>query len=654
MPRFLLLLIAFLPILVHAETLALGVFAFRPKPVMEAQYQPLADYLSRSVPGVHIDLQVLDQDEIQARLAAGTLDLILTNPSHFVLLRQYNRLTGAIATLVSVERGTPVSVLGGVILSPAARGDIGCLADLKGKRIAVPGVKYLGGFQAQAFEMLEAGIRVPGDVEVIDLGSHDAVVQALLDGKADAGFVRTGILEAMARENHVPLGALKVINPRTYTGFPFQCSTRLYPEWAFAAMPHVDQSKVRQLARALLNIDADSVVAREVGIAGFTVPGDYLPVENLARALRLPPFEAAPDFTPADVLTRYRGEALAVLAFALVITALSGRLLLSRHRLKRTTRELRRMSQRHELLLDTAGEGIFGTDVEGAITFVNRAACTMLGYDKTELIGIQARTLFAQCQQDCQSDRPLDRHPDCLPDTEECPIDAVMREGLGRRGDDWFVTKTGVRMPVHLIVTTMVEDGEKVGVEAVFQDVTERKLLEEDLIRRATVDGLTETATRSHFLAQLEREWLRIKRKGGTAALVLIDLDRFKPINDTHGHGAGDAVLKTFGRIARAALRRIDLIGRLGGDEFAILLPDTDLAGARQFCERLSQEVAQTSVHHFDALLNITVSMGLTLLTEQTKDADEAITQADIALYSAKAGGRNRLAVADDALPGEH
>lgn len=639
--RFYLLLAVLVaaPILAAGETLVMGVFAFRPKEIMAPQYAHLADYLTRSVPGLHVDLQVLPQEEIEARLAAGTLDLVLTNPSHFVVLRQRSRLTGAIATMVSLEKGVGVSVLGGVVLVPMGRDDIRELRDLRGKRIVVPGAKYLGGYQAQAYELLREGVRLPDDAEIEIVGSHDGVVAALLAGKADAGFVRTGVVEAMAREGRLPPDRLKVLNPRQYAGFPFLCSTELYPEWAFTALPHVNQSTVRQIARALLNIEADSPVAKAVGIAGFTIPGDYVPVENLARALRLPPFEGVPEFTPRDIWTRYRRESLASLSAGTLILLLAAGLFVSHRRLKRATVELRRVSQRHELLLGAAGEGIFGTDRDGNITFVNPAALDALGYDMAELIGRRAQTLFV----------PRDE-VDANAAKSETLLEVVLHEMTMRRGDATFVRKSGARFPVHLIVTAMVEEGEHVGAEVVFQDVTDRKILEEDLIRQATMDSLTGAANRRHFLSQVETEWSRIRRKGGTAALVLIDLDRFKAINDSAGHGAGDAVLKAFARVVRESLRRFDLFGRLGGDEFAILLPDSDLAGARSFCERLRADVAAITIEHGERKIGITVSMGLALMTRETANPDETITQADSALYDAKAHGRNRIAVAEAAI----
>ncbi|MGB0127611.1 MAG: PhnD/SsuA/transferrin family substrate-binding protein, partial [Rhodocyclaceae bacterium] len=158
-----------------ADTLVLGVFAYRPKDILAERYQPLADYLGTQLGGVKIEMRVLKQDEIEAALAAGQLDLVFTNPSHYVVVRTHFKLTGALATLISDERGLATSQLGGVIITRVGNERIRTLADLKGAELIVPGTKFLGGYQAQAYELLEAGIRIPRDTRIRDVGSHDAV-----------------------------------------------------------------------------------------------------------------------------------------------------------------------------------------------------------------------------------------------------------------------------------------------------------------------------------------------------------------------------------------------------------------------------------------------------------------------------------------------
>ena len=119
-----------------ADPLTLGVFAFRPKPVMIERYQPLADYLSEKLGGTRVELAVLEQHELEEAVAAHRVDLVMTNPSHYLELRSHNSLSGALATLVSSEGGQAVSSLGGCIIVRAGRGDITDLRDLKGRRVA--------------------------------------------------------------------------------------------------------------------------------------------------------------------------------------------------------------------------------------------------------------------------------------------------------------------------------------------------------------------------------------------------------------------------------------------------------------------------------------------------------------------------------------
>lgn len=165
-----------------AQKLVLGVFAFRPKQIMVERYQPLADYLSAQLPDTRVELRVLEQDELEQALAQHQLDLVLTNPSHYLIVRSRDSLGGVLATVISREDGAPVESLGGVIIARAERKDVNSLADLRGQRIGIPGRHYLGGFQTQALEMLEAGLDPERGVEYTSLGRHDSVVTAVLEG----------------------------------------------------------------------------------------------------------------------------------------------------------------------------------------------------------------------------------------------------------------------------------------------------------------------------------------------------------------------------------------------------------------------------------------------------------------------------------------
>ena len=244
------------------EPLRIGIFAYRPKPIMEQRFQPLADYLGKVLGGRPVELLALEQAEMEAALAENRLDFLMTNPSHYLVVRSRSQLASIVATVISRDDGLEVSSLGGVIVTAAQRDDINTLKDLQGKRIGVPGTRYLGGYQTQILEMLEAGIPLPASENLQVLEKHDKVIEAVLAGQVDAGFVRTGIIESLQGEGRLNPAQLKVINPQNLAGFPYRVSTRLYPEWPFIALPTVDRSTLRRVSAALLSLDAE----RHIGV----------------------------------------------------------------------------------------------------------------------------------------------------------------------------------------------------------------------------------------------------------------------------------------------------------------------------------------------------------------------------------------------------
>ena len=332
----------------HARTeLDFGVYSARPKALVEASWQPFVDYLNQHLYGVEVRLHALDDAGLQRALAAGEIDLLLTNPVHFIELRASNPLSGAIATVVADAGGQALSEFGGVILVRAGDASLKTLADLRGRRVGTTHANFLATYPAQALEMKAAGID-PGSLRMFTLQqTQDSVVEAVLDGRVDAGFVRTGLFEALVAEGR-DLSGLRVLHPLQHPGFPLRSSTRLYPEWPLVALRQADPALMRKVAALALGLETADPAARAAGIHGFTIPADYARVEEMLRELRLPPFDATPPFTWNDVWARYH-ETIFVLGLATLAIVLLVRLAQRNLALSQANAAARRLAAEIEL-----------------------------------------------------------------------------------------------------------------------------------------------------------------------------------------------------------------------------------------------------------------------------------------------------------------
>lgn len=283
------------------DTITLGILAYLPKDKVYQRYQPLADYLNEFIPDKKVRLLPLsyNDDQVEQAINDDRLDLLLTNPSHFIKLRATNNLSGAMLTQVVLRNGEPVSSFGGVIVTHAYNQEINTLEDLVDKRIAAADLRSLGGYQAQLYEILQADVELTGRFEF--LKKHNKVITAVLDGQVDAGFVRSGVIETLIKSGVLKWDQIKIINPKSQGEFPFRVSTDLYPEWPLLALPRMGDRDIRRIASALLALDANHPAAIAANIGGFDPPADYLSVETIMRTLRLPPYDQPPEFTFSDI-----------------------------------------------------------------------------------------------------------------------------------------------------------------------------------------------------------------------------------------------------------------------------------------------------------------------------------------------------------------
>lgn len=186
--------------------------------------------------------------------------------------------------------------------------------------------------------------------------------------------------------------------------------------------------------------------------------------------------------------------------------------------------------------------------------------------------------------------------------------------------------------------------GRKIGKIYHFYENTQEKLLQDKLEVMATHDGLTGIYNRQHFDRLAKNELNRLERYGGELSLAMIDLDKFKRINDTYGHGAGDQVLMTVAQTFQEELRKSDVLSRFGGEEFVILLPETDSHSAKSLCERLQQKLVEKTVQYDRHQIKVRASFGVATVNNGDELSLEVIYKyADQALYKAKDAGENTV-----------
>jgi diguanylate cyclase (GGDEF)-like protein/PAS domain S-box-containing protein len=291
-------------------------------------------------------------------------------------------------------------------------------------------------------------------------------------------------------------------------------------------------------------------------------------------------------------------------------------------------RSIEKQRENLAAILESVGEGVYGVDKDGRITFMNPAAQKVLGQDDVETLqGVNAYDIFHYNNRDVGRD--------------------LLKEAYfsGEQLKGWetqFRHKSGKEIPVDCTLYALSVNGKQEGSVIAFRDISERKMMEEKLRWQATHDHLTGLYNRRYFESYLEKEIGSVSRTGIMSALVYLDLDRFKYVNDTAGHEVGDQLLVDLSQEVSKHLRRHDVAARIGGDEFALILKNVDETVAVSIADEIRTSLSNLRVHHDDKAYHVNASFGVAMMDTPDATAGDVMANADIACHISKRLGRNQ------------
>lgn len=289
--------------------------------------------------------------------------------------------------------------------------------------------------------------------------------------------------------------------------------------------------------------------------------------------------------------------------------------------LERVVTELQHLSREKELILNSAGEGIFGLDLDGNITFCNPAGEAMLGYEiKGELIGQPYSCIF---------NGGVMGEPNGTSASYE-------RKWNHCHNDEKFYRKDNSSFPVEYVISSIKEGDEIVGEVVTFKDITQRKQMEEEIKYHAYFDSVTGLPNRVLLKDRLQQGIAHAQMNGCKIALLYLDLDRFKFINDTLGHSYGDLLLHDVAQRLSASIPKNATVSRQGGDEFTIFLPN--IRNKREVLKIVNQVIQSFSNPFYikDNEVFIKTSIGISLFPENGDTTETLIKNADTAMYKSK------------------
>ena len=290
-------------------------------------------------------------------------------------------------------------------------------------------------------------------------------------------------------------------------------------------------------------------------------------------------------------------------------------------------------------LVDSLYDGVYILDLDRKITYWNKGAERITGYKSEQVLGLSCRDnilnhVTAEGVQLCN---------------DHCPMAACMQDGVVREADVFLHHADGHRVPILVRAAPMRDvEGNIIGAVEIFSNDAGMKSVRQQIreLRNITnIDPLTKIGNRQFLGGRMRAILAEYKGQDGGAAVLFMDIDKFKRVNDTYGHDIGDKVLCMVAATLKNSLRNTDAVGRWGGEEFLAILDDVNSLESLNFiCEKLRKLVSFSSLDYLNEKINITVSIGATFL--KSSDTPESlVSRADRLMYQSKQAGRDRVTI---------
>lgn len=329
----------------NASTVRIGVLAYKGAEAVQEDWSYVRNWLVATIPDHRFILLDFDQAGLTRAVQERTIDFVITSSGHYVAL-EHSDGASRIATIESPWALSPRQSIGSaIVVRNNAR--LHTLADLAGKHVLAVDPDAFGGYQIAARELLEAGVDPEHDLANLQFTGFpiQKIVHAVRAGRADAGIIRTCMLEQMIRSGEIGAGELHVLAPIATQGFQCQTSSRLYPDWPIAALRHTPAELSKQVAIALLRMP------RTADGYSWAVPADYQVVDELFRELKIGPYAYLRQWTFEGVLRRYWGWLLLILALLVVWAVHTVRV---EHLVSQRTRALRDAQEEQRRMAEEA------------------------------------------------------------------------------------------------------------------------------------------------------------------------------------------------------------------------------------------------------------------------------------------------------------